>query len=168
MEYKRILVIGASGSGKSTYAQMAADKLNLTYIATDPFYWDIDWQLVPDAVVRERVAEALQHPDWVMDGNFDDLRELVWQQADCILWLNLPFLTVLYRVITRNLRWWVTKEAVWSGNRMTLKHGISGVRHAMKSYWKKKRDYPAWLQEVPNVIIFSTSRQGRKWLEDLP
>ena len=26
-------------------------------------------------------------PSWVMDGNFDDLREIVWARADTIVWL---------------------------------------------------------------------------------
>jgi adenylate kinase family enzyme len=63
MPSNKILVIGASGSGKSTFAKKVAEKLNLTYIPTDPFYWDQDWQLVPDYVVRNRVMEVLQYPD---------------------------------------------------------------------------------------------------------
>jgi cytidylate kinase len=167
VKYNKILIIGASGSGKSTLAQQIARELGITYVATDPFYWDIDWQPVSDETVYTRVLEALQHPNWSMDGNFDSLRELVWKEADCIIWLNLPFIIVAYRVIIRNLRWWLTQEKIWSGNRMTLKHAFSEVRHAIRSYWKKKRNYPIWLKEEPNVVVFTSSRQARKFLQNL-
>ena len=102
-----------------------------------------------------------------MDGNFDTNRDTVWKEADCIIWLNYPRLTVFYRVITRNLRWWVTQEEIWSGNRMTLKHAISGIRHAMHSYGKKKRDYPMWLQDYKYVVVFTSSSDARKFLRDI-
>jgi DNA modification methylase len=103
-----------------------------------------------------------------MDGNFDDLRDEVWSKADCFIWLNYSFLTVLFRVVTRNLGWWLTQKEIWSGNRMTLKHAIGGIRHAMKSYWKKKRDYHGWLREhrEKEILIFSASRQAKRWLRD--
>ena len=166
MTGSKILVIGASGSGKSTFAREIARHLDLTYIPTDPFYWDKDWQQVPDDVVRARVMEVLQRSEWVMDGNFDDLREEVWAKADCILWLNFPFTIVAWRVILRNLRWWFTREEIWSGNRMTFQHALNGIRHSLRSYWKKKPSYPVWLQEYPQqkVHIFPSSRAAQQWL----
>ena len=164
---KKILVIGTSGSGKSTLAKKIALKLDLPYCPTDRFYWKKDWQPEPSDRVREKAYDFATQPEWVMDGNFDSDRDIVWKEADCILWLNYPRLTVLYRVLSRNLRWWVTQEEIWSGNRMTLKHAISGIRHAMRSYGKKKRDYPLWLKDYETVVVFRSSRQALKWMKKL-
>ena len=73
---KKVLIIGCSGVGKSTLAARVSQKTGLPFTATDPFYWKADWQLAPTESVVNRVDEATRRPAWVLDGNFDDQREL--------------------------------------------------------------------------------------------
>jgi len=43
---RRINVVGTSASGKSTFARMLAQKLQLDYIELDDLFWLDDWQEV--------------------------------------------------------------------------------------------------------------------------
>jgi hypothetical protein len=145
---RRILVIGASGSGKSTAARLIAMKFVLTLVETDPFYWGPGWVPARSHEVRMLAERATDGAEWVLDGNFDELRDLVWARADAIVWLDYPTALILGRVVRRNLLWMLARSEVWSGNRMSLSRALSGIRHSARSIAVKRRKYPVWLSEL--------------------
>jgi hypothetical protein len=163
---KRILVIGCSGSGKSTFAAQISDKTGLPFTPTDPFYWKPYWQLAEIETVIELVDAATQKEVWILDGNFEDWRSIVWQRADTIVWLEYPLWRILFQVFTRNLGLWFTQKPTWSGNRMTWQVVWSGVRHALRSHKSKLVKYPGYLAEFPNVqqFRFKHPREASEWL----
>ncbi|MFN8382513.1 MAG: hypothetical protein U0V02_11255 [Anaerolineales bacterium] len=166
---KKVLVIGTSGSGKSTLAKQLSGILDVQYFPSDRFYWEADWKITPYDKVLEKVKSVISHKEWVLDGNFETERELVWKQSDCIIWLDYSLPVILWQVITRNIKWLITRQIIWSGNRVTFQRLISGVRHTIKSYSKKKKNYPSWLAELSEVKIyrFSQKRETENWLQGL-
>lgn len=169
MSFRRIIVIGCSGSGKSTLAPLIAARLALPYLATDGVYWTADWRPTPAAEVRAWAASASSAEAWVLDGNFDSERDLVWARAELAVWLDLPFATTLARVSRRNFGWWIGRQTVWGGARMTLPKALSGIRHTLRSYTQKRATYPAALAEFPSLqLVRLTSPAAVKhWLADL-
>lgn len=149
----RIAVIGCSGAGKSSLATELARRLNLPYVPTDHAFWTDDWSPVAATEVRAWLAAATGADRWVLDGNFDPDRDLYWTRAELIVWLDLPRPTILWRVLRRNITWWLWREQVWGGRRTTLAKALSGVRHAARSHGKKRRDYPAILAELPATRV---------------
>jgi hypothetical protein len=166
---KRILVIGTSGSGKSTLAKRLSNCLQVPFFASDPFYWEPGWKIAPAEKVRQQVMRVIKHNAWVLDGNFDNEREIVWKQADCIIWLDYSLATIGRQILFRNFLWLIKNQGIWSENRMTLRRAISGIRHAVKSYPLKRRNYPQWLAELSGIEIhrFRTSRETDIWLQSL-
>jgi adenylate kinase family enzyme len=166
---KRILVIGTSGAGKSTLAQRVSKSLGLPFVASDHFYWEPGWKVASAEKVHLQLREVVGREEWVLDGNFDDEREFVWCRADCIIWLDYSLLTICSHIVLRNFLWVITQEPTWSGNRMTLQRAVSGLRHAVKSYRIKRRNYPQWLAELSGVPShrFCTSREAEDWLQSL-
>lgn len=167
---KRVLVIGCSGSGKSTLAAQIAERTGLPFIPTDPFYWEANWQPASRVTTDQRVHEVASRPRWALDGNFVGYREVVWQQADTIIWLDYPLWLVLSRLVKRNVGWWLTRKPVWSGNRMTVRQAWSGIRHALRCHREKRRTYPDYLAGFPDhtVLRFQTPDASRHWLASLP
>lgn len=163
---QRVLVIGASGSGKSTLAARLAERAGLPYVATDPLCWGEHWRPVPVGEVHRRAAGLAAGAAWVMDGNFDGARAAVWARADTIVWLDYPPWVVWPRVLRRNVGWALGKTSVWSGNTMTLSRAWSGVRHSVRTYGGKRRDYPGYLAEFPRacVLRFRSPRAAAHWL----
>jgi hypothetical protein len=163
---RRVAVIGSSGSGKSTLAARLAAKYELPYVATDAVYWQADWRPTSSAEVRAWLAEATAAERWVMDGNFDPHRDLLWARADLVVWLDLPLRTTVWRALRRNLGWWLSREPVWGGQRMTLAKAFTGVRHAARSHGQKHRDYPAMLAAFAavRVVRIGGGRELERWL----
>jgi adenylate kinase family enzyme len=166
---KKILVIGTSGSGKSTLAKQISEILDVQFFPSDNFYWEAGWEITPYDKVLEQVKSVISRKEWVLDGNFETERELVWKQADCIVWLDYSLNVILWQVINRNAKWLITRQIIWSGNRMTFQRLISGVRHTIKSYSKKKKNYSSWLAELSEVKVyrFSKKQETTDWLQGL-
>lgn len=166
---RRVLVIGVSGAGKSTLAAALSQKLGLPFVPTDDLYWKPGWQRISSEALQGPLDAITREPRWVLDGNFDDLRELVWVRADTILWLDYPRYVVLPQLMRRNLGWYVSQKPVWSGNVMTLGKALSGVRHSLRGYGGKRRNYPDWLGACSHaqVVRFEHPRAAERWLEAL-
>jgi hypothetical protein len=169
VEIKRIIVLGCSGSGKSTLAPLLAARFALPFLPTDPVYWTADWKPVPPAEVRAWADAATAAGAWVLDGNFDAERDLVWARADLAVWLDLSLMTTLWRVSRRNLGWWIGRATVWGGARMTLTKALTGIRHTLRSHAQKHTTYPAALAEFPNLqLVRLTSPVAvHRWLASL-
>ncbi len=105
---RRILVIGSPGAGKSVLARRLAERFDLPLIHLDREYFSPGWVEMPRALWRARVAELVRRPEWVMDGNYSSTFDLRVPRAEAVVWLDLPRLTCLARVIRRVLRYWGT------------------------------------------------------------
>jgi adenylate kinase family enzyme len=166
---KKILVIGTSGSGKSTLAKQLSELLDVQFFPSDNFYWKAGWKIAPSEKVLEQVKSVLSQKKWILDGNFETERELVWKQADCIVWLDYSLVVIIKQVAARNFKWLLACQTTWSGNKMTFQRAISGIRHAIKSHSVKKRNYPSWLAELSDVKVyrFYRKQEAETWLHSL-
>lgn len=113
-------VVGCSGSGKSTLATGLARVLEVPHIELDAIYHQPGWTELPDEEFRARVATATDGTDWVVDGNYSAVRDLIWGRADTVVWFDLSYALVMSRTIRRTLRRTLTREELWNGNREPL------------------------------------------------
>jgi adenylate kinase family enzyme len=79
---ERVLVMGSSGSGKSTFARRLSALTGIPMVSLDALYW---------------------RPGWIMDGNYTshgagDLRRRV---ADAVVWFDLPRTACMVGILTR-------------------------------------------------------------------
>ncbi len=105
--YKRVVIVGVTSSGKSTLAENLAKRFDLSFIELDALHWEPNWQEAPLEVFRLRVEKAIQAEKWIVAGNYHIVRDLIWPKAEAIIWLDYPFLTVLWQLTRRTFtRWW--------------------------------------------------------------
>lgn len=103
---RRILVIGSSGSGKSTLSRALSARLDAHYISMDrEFFWLPGWNLRPRPEIRELIARAIEGERWVMDGTSPGSLDLRLPRADVVVWLRMPRLLCIARVLRRRLRY---------------------------------------------------------------
>jgi adenylate kinase family enzyme len=165
----RVLVIGASGAGKSSLAAKISAVSGLPYTPTDDFYWQDNWCPASEESVIAAADRVTAQTRWVLDGNFDDQRHFVWQRADTVVWLDFPRRIIVMRAIRRNLRYLVSQEPICSGNRMTWRRAWSGIRHSFRSVGLKRKLYPSYLPEFPHLTVlrFRRPEEASDWFASL-
>ena len=117
---RQIAVVGCSGSGKTAIARQLADQLGLEHIELDALAQLPGWTLRPaDELRADLEARLLAAQDgWVADGNYESLvGDTHLNQADTIVWLDLPRRIVMTRVVWRTIRRVFTREELWNGNK---------------------------------------------------
>jgi adenylate kinase family enzyme len=94
--FQRILVVGATGSGKTTLASRLAGILGVPHVEMDALHWKPGWEHVGDEDMCNLVDVATRAEAWVLDGNYGVTREIVWPRAQAVAWLDLPLLIVFW------------------------------------------------------------------------
>jgi adenylate kinase family enzyme len=121
VDQHRFVVLGISGAGKSSFSRALATKLDLPHVELDALFWGPGWQPKPDATFHALTEAAVSAPRWVVDGNYSSVRDIVWPRATVAVWLNFPLWLVLWRVFWRTMRRLLRREALWHGNRESLR-----------------------------------------------
>jgi len=143
----RVVVVGCSGSGKTTFARQLAQLLGTPHIELDALYWLPNWVPRPDDEFRTVVAEAVSQAQWVTDGNYRAVRDLVWSRATAVIWLNYTFPMVFGRVLRRTLQRTLSHEELFTGNRESLRRSFlsrnSILWWVITTYQRRRRQYRA-------------------------
>jgi adenylate kinase family enzyme len=136
----RIVVIGTSGTGKTTLARTIARRLELAHIELDALNWQAGWRdLVRSdpAEFARLVATAIQVDGWVADGNYGVVRDLLWRNASHLVWLDYSRPVIMRRVIGRSLLRVMLRTELWAGtgNRERW-HFLLQPSHPIRWAWR--------------------------------
>ncbi len=152
MRSMRINIVGSGGSGKTQLAATVAQTLHCPHIELDALHWGPNWTEAPLDEFRRNVAAAIQAEQWVADGNYGGkLRDLLWERATMVVWLDYPLSLILWRLVRRSLRRVLTQKELWHGNRETLwgqfidKDGL--IRYVIKTHKRRRRQMLAALAD---------------------
>ena len=142
----RINLVGASGSGKSTLAKQIAQSLKLPYFEMDEIFWLPNWQEPDDEDFFEDVDQVVQKDAWVLDGNYRRLQQIKWQRVQVVVWIDLPYMLIIWRLLMRTCRRVCREEVLWAGNIETLARAFSSssvIWWSLKSLRTRRREYTA-------------------------
>ncbi|MDD9959277.1 MAG: AAA family ATPase [Gammaproteobacteria bacterium] len=116
----RINVIGTAGSGKSTFSKRIADELGVPYIELEALAWESNWVETADKKLFLNLEALLASDRWVIDGNYSQTRHIKWKNCQLVIFLDLPFLIICFRLLRRTLTRIFTREELWAGNKETF------------------------------------------------
>jgi adenylate kinase family enzyme len=141
-----VSVVGAAGSGKSTFGRRLATALGVRYVELDAIFWGTDW--TPrlrdnfDADARDEIAANR----WVIDGNYSRLQEEIWARADAVVWLDPPRSVVLTQLYRRTLVRALDRTELWpgTGNRQRWRDVLAPWRRSsiVRWSWEQLDQYP--------------------------
>src|SRR5436189_6454500 len=99
----RLVVVGTSGSGKTTIAARLAALLAVPNVELDALQHGPNSEQATEAQLRERAAAATTGDGWVVDGNYSAVRDVVWPRATTIVWLHYDRGVGMRRVLWRSV-----------------------------------------------------------------
>jgi adenylate kinase family enzyme len=171
---RRVVVVGTSAVGKTTFAGRLAAILYAPHVELDALHWEPGWQEADPEVFRDRVRAAVEATEaWVVDGGYSRVRPIVWGAADTVVWLDFPLPTILLRLTRRTLARVISREEIWNGNRERWRTAFAS-RESL--YWwvltthrgRRRRMKDALASpEYRHIraVRFRSPRQGERWLQ---
>lgn len=132
--YRRVMVIGSPGAGKTEFGALLAERLGLPCVDLDDEHWGPGWAKPPDDVWRARVQELSAPPVWLLAGNFGGTIELRARAADLVINMSLPPWLCVWRLLLRSVKILLGRQ-VWRLPR-ACRQGPD---------WEPLRDYPEFL-----------------------
>lgn len=146
---RRVVVVGTTGSGKTTMARALAGRLGVPHVELDALHWEPNWTEAEVDVFRARVRVALSGDAWVVDGNYGKVRDLVWPRAEVLIWLDYSFMRTFWQLSRRTLVRMATGEELWSGNRERFRSQFLSRDSLFLWFFKT---YPRHRHEFPQLV----------------
>ena len=116
-ELNRVVVIGSSGSGKTTVARRLAGILAFPHLEMDSVFhrYGLAHEAHDDFIPTLDAFSSGER--WVIDGNYTShgARDVVWPRADTVVWLDPPRRVTISRVVRRTLRRTLLRQELWPG-----------------------------------------------------
>lgn len=164
---KKIVVVGVSASGKSTFTKKLAAKTNLPATFMDAIMWKPGWVYIGDEETIRKLDEVSLAEKWIIEGYISkNARTFVFDRADTIIYLDYSPWVSSWRYIRR---WWKHRknarpELEGSPEKFSFKF--------LKLVWKKGEaiSLNKFLEkpEIKNKIItLKSPKQALTFLQEL-
>ena len=141
---QRIVVLGVTGSGKTTFGRKLGDLLGIPSTDLDDLHWLPGWKKQEPQVFYDLADRATSLPEWVIIGNYSKVRQAVWPKADTFIWLDYPFLLVFWRLLRRSVMRAIDRNPVCNGNIESWKQFFSKdsiLLWLLTSFRRRRREY---------------------------
>lgn len=99
--FQRVVVIGSSGAGKSTFARRLGDRTGLPVTHIDQLFWQRGWVQAPKDVYLARLAHVVAQDRWIIEGVSPSTLDLRFPRTDTVFWLHRGRTACLWRVARR-------------------------------------------------------------------
>jgi adenylate kinase family enzyme len=169
----RIAIIGTSGAGKTTLGRELARRLDAPFVECDAIRHKANWVRASDDEIRAGIDAAIGGRDrWVIDGTFErSIGDFVTGRCDLIVWLDLPLVTKLARLLRRSFRRVTRREILWNGNferwRDVFVGSDSVMFYTLRAHLRDRRAWP----DKPHrhkILRLSSQAEIDRWLATFP
>ena len=167
---KKINLIG--DGGKSTLAKCISRKFGYHLVELDALFWLPNWVESTTDDFNKKVSYAIKDTPggWVVDGNyFGKINGYVSEKCDTVIWLDLPWTTVFWRLLKRSILRSISRELICGENRESLLN-MFNKHHPVQDFLRKRKSYPfkgeRLLSKIPKSVPLLRVR-SKKELEFL-
>ncbi|MBI1214419.1 MAG: adenylate kinase [Alphaproteobacteria bacterium] len=162
----RVIIVGATGSGKTTFSRKLAEKTGAPAQDLDDLHWLPGWQTRETEDFLRLAGELAARERWIVAGNYSKTRDIIWPRAETVIWLDYPFSLVFWRLLRRSVLRIIDKNPICNGNTETLRQFLSKnsiMVWLFKSYGKRKREYGSMVAgggQYPHINYIRISSPG--------
>lgn len=151
-------MVGTSGSGKSTLASLIAARCKIGHLELDSLYHQAGWAPLPDGDFQQRVSAFTRRANWVIDGNYAQVRPLILQRCTLVVILDYNRPIIMWRVIRRTLSRILMQKTLWNGNResmkflFTLNRDENIILWAWSTFASRRASFDELAKQLPKTI----------------
>ena len=166
---RKIIILGNSGSGKSTFTSHLANKLHIDFLHLDPIVYKYSWDNPEFKEMEDKVSQLLAKPSWIIDGNFINNALKRFELCDTIFFLDINRFVCVRSVLKRHKQYkgkHRDSRSDFCDERIT-KNYLKWVffdfyKTSRKTILKIIKDNPD-----KNIIIFKNRKQINNYLRGL-
>jgi adenylate kinase family enzyme len=169
---KRILVAGVAGSGKTTLAARIAERTGVPHTEIDGLHHGPNW--TPRETFADDVELFTRADRWVTEWQYREVRPLLAQRADTLVWLDLPVGLTMRRVIRRTFRRRLRRERLWNGNvEGPLWTFFTERDHIVRWAWRTRHSWRGHVAEAAaahpelQIVRLRSTVEVESWLDRL-
>lgn len=85
---KKIIVLGCSGSGKSTFSKKLHSITGLPLVHLDNIWWKPDGSHITREEFDQKLERIFKEEAWIMDGDYSRTYEVRFQACDTLIFLD--------------------------------------------------------------------------------
>ena len=170
-KYKRIIILGSGGSGKTYLSQFISKKLGLPVIHLDKEYWLPNWTRPDEKDWQAKVSELVKAESWIMDGNYIDSLDIRLKEADLVIMLDIKQSICVASVVFRSFKGHFIKrkdlnEGCKDSFDKNYREFLNWVKAFKTSYFSKLVNLCV---QYPNIDfkLFTTRKAARRFIEEL-
>lgn len=164
--YRRVLILGCGGAGKSTFARAMGERFSLPVVHLDKIWWLPGWVTRSEEEFDALLRAELEKPCWVIDGNYERTAPLRLQSCDAAVFLDIPEEECVRSVFAR-------AEAYRGKSRPDMTEGCEEEVHGdfldwIKNFNENKRGKMLRLLEESRkpYFVFSSREAAYAWIND--
>ena len=149
---RRISIVG--NGGKTTLALALNRKAGLPFIEMDAVFWKPNWvESTAEELIAGMNAAIANAPDgWIIDGHYwSKVDDLVLRQSDTVIWLDLPWRVMFWRMLARSFRRAWDKNKICGDNTESWRQMFS--KNALWWYWVTNRSTFKQRHERLSVLV---------------
>ena len=169
---RRVLVIGLSGSGKSTFSRALSTQTGLPLIHLDLYYWQPAWVRPTPDQWQKIQRDLFASDDWIADGNYYESLEIQLERAQTVVVLDTPWWICSSRAFRRGLR--RPGGVMPEGCKDSVRRRLRDEWGMVGRIWLVRRSDPEQAREMvlrhgPHVVqyVLKTKRAAKELLSKL-
>lgn len=103
MIHNKILIIGISGTGKTTLARKLSDYFKLPITHYDELVWGNNWTEIDEKIVEKKLVDIVKNEKWIIEGFIHPAAHVKLERADTVIYLDYSGLNAAWGGLKR---WW--------------------------------------------------------------
>lgn len=167
---RKIALFGPPATGKTTLARWLSVELGHPHTGLDDLLFTPDGPL-PLEEFRRQAEEITRRDEWIVEGNFSKLADVVWHRADVLVWLDFPLALIVYRIVRRSLHQLAGRDDSAQARRLTWSTAFFSRRSLLRTAIRKHRtNRPRYARQVSEtadlgveVVRLRSPRDVQHW-----